>query len=118
MRGGVTEVDEGGQEPVDEDQPVLRAGAHSTLPRPGGEPGLVPLMPQRTQLCDEFSDHVGRQARDPSVAGDRCTYRASDRTTMIGDRELDASPPTVHEFAGASFALRSWLSVPVLVRGR
>jgi hypothetical protein len=118
MRGGVMEVDEGGQEPVDEDQPVLHVGASRPFPRPGGKPALVPFMPQRAQLSYEFSDHTGRQARDSPVAGDRCTYRASEHTTMIGDRELDASPPTVHEFAGASFALRSWLSVPVLVRGR
>ena len=59
MRGGVPEMDERGQKPVDEDQPVIRAGADRPLPRPGCEPGLVPFMPQRTQLCDKFSDHIG-----------------------------------------------------------
>jgi hypothetical protein len=97
VRNPVSEVHEGGQKPVDEDQPVLRTRAHSTLPRPGRKPGLVPLAPQRTKLCDEFSDHVGRQARDPPVADDRCTRRVPHHMTMIGDQKLDASPPTVHE---------------------
>ena len=73
VRGGMPEVHERGQKPVDEHQPVLRSGAHSTLPRTGRKPGLVPFVPQRAKLCNEFSDHVGRQARDPPVADDRCT---------------------------------------------
>lgn len=35
VRGPLPEVHEGGQEPVDEHEPVLRAGAHRPLPRPG-----------------------------------------------------------------------------------
>ncbi|MBB4795278.1 hypothetical protein BJY54_005890 [Streptomyces nodosus] len=97
MRGRVSEVHEGGQEPVDENQPVLRTGAHGPLPRPGRKPGLVPFMPQRTYLSHQFSDHLGRQARDPSVADDRCTSRVPHHATMIDDQKLDASPPTVHE---------------------
>jgi hypothetical protein len=54
VRGPVSEVHEG-QEPVDEDEPVLRAGAHGPLPRPGRKPGLTPFMPQRHQLGHEFS---------------------------------------------------------------
>ncbi|GGT02202.1 hypothetical protein GCM10010254_23290 [Streptomyces chromofuscus] len=66
---------EGGQEPFDEDQPVLRAHAHGALPWPGREPGLVPFMAQRVYFGDEFSDHNGRRARAPPIAGDRCTSR-------------------------------------------
>jgi hypothetical protein len=90
-------VHEGGQEPVDEHQPVLRAPAQRPLPRPGGKPGLVPFMPQRTKLSHEFSNHTGRQARDPPVADDRCTRRVPHHKTMIDDQKLDASPLTVHE---------------------
>jgi hypothetical protein len=57
-------VHERGQKPVDEHQPVLRTRADGPLPRPGRKLGLVPFVPQRAQLCNEFSDHVGRQARD------------------------------------------------------
>jgi hypothetical protein len=97
VRGAVSEMHEGGQEPVDEDQPVLRAGAHGPFPRPGRKPGLVSFMPQRAQLINEFSDHLGRQARDPPVADDRCTTRVPHHTTVIDDQKLDASLPTVHE---------------------
>jgi hypothetical protein len=97
VRGCVSEVHERGQEPIDEHQLVLRTRAHSPLPRPGRKSGLMPFMPQRTQLSHEFSDHVGRQAGDPPVADDRCTRRVPHHMTMIDDQELDASPPTVHE---------------------
>lgn len=50
-------------------------------------------------LGHELSDHIGRQARDPPVADDRCTRRIPHHTTMIDDQELNTSPPTVHELA-------------------
>ncbi|MCX5063564.1 MULTISPECIES: hypothetical protein [unclassified Streptomyces] len=77
----MTEMDEGGQEPADEHQPVLRAGAHGLLPRPGDKPGLVKLLPQRADFGEEFTDHIGRQARDPPVADDRCTSRVPHQAT-------------------------------------
>jgi hypothetical protein len=55
----MSEVHGGGQEPVDEDQWVLRAGAHGPLPLPGHEPVPVAFMPQRAYLGDEFSNHFG-----------------------------------------------------------
>ncbi len=58
MSSPVTEVDEGGQESVDEHQPVLRAGTHGPLPRSTGKSGLVTLMPQRAYLGHEFGDHI------------------------------------------------------------
>ncbi|WP_186568476.1 hypothetical protein [Streptomyces sp. T12] len=54
----MSKMDECGQEPVDERQPVFRACAHGPFPRPGGEPGLVTLVPQRTYCSDEFSNHL------------------------------------------------------------
>lgn len=97
MRGGMPEVHERGQKPVDEHQPVLRSGAHSALPRTGRKLGLVPFVPQRAELCDQFSDHVGRQARDPPVADDRCTRCVPHHMAMIDDQRPDVSPLTVHE---------------------
>ncbi len=47
MSNPMAKMHESGQEPVDEHQPVLRAGSHSTLPRPRGKPVLAPFMPQR-----------------------------------------------------------------------
>lgn len=45
MGDPVTETDERGQEPVEEHQPVLRAGSHTPLPRPEEQLCLVTLMP-------------------------------------------------------------------------
>ncbi len=100
MRDAVTEMDERGQEPIDEHQPVLRAGAYGPLPRPGHQSGLVPLMPQRSYVGYEFGNHIGRQPRDPPVADDHCPHRVPHHATMINDEELDAAPPTMHELAG------------------
>ncbi|CAL9324334.1 hypothetical protein SUDANB66_06533 (plasmid) [Streptomyces sp. SudanB66_2053] len=47
----------------------------------------------------EFSEHFGRQVRDPPVTDDLCTRRILHHTTMIDDQEIDASPPTVHKLA-------------------
>jgi hypothetical protein len=63
-------------------------------------------MPQRADLGDEFSDHIGRQARDPPVADDQCTSRVSHHTTMINDQELDVSPPTMHELVSRAWSGR------------
>jgi hypothetical protein len=71
--GPVAEMGEGGQEPVDEDRPVLRVGAHGTPPRPAGEPGVLALLPQRADCGDEFGNHIGRQVRDLPIADDHCT---------------------------------------------
>ncbi|WP_206190735.1 hypothetical protein, partial [Streptomyces phaeochromogenes] len=63
----------------------------------GSEPGLVPLMPQRAYLSDKFSNHSGRQARDPSIADDHCTSRVPHHSTMINHQGPGVSPLTVHE---------------------
>ncbi|MEU9575592.1 hypothetical protein AB0D62_38365 [Streptomyces massasporeus] len=89
------------EQPVDEHQLVLRASAHGPLALPGSKPGLVPCVPQRAYLRNEFSDHPGRQACDPSVADDRCTSRVPHHTPMINDQVLDVSPLTVHELERA-----------------
>lgn len=55
--------------------------------------------PQRSDLGDEFGNPIGRQARDPLVADDRCTSRVPHHATMINGQGLDASPPTMHALA-------------------
>ncbi|MGX1274757.1 hypothetical protein RKD18_007951 [Streptomyces phaeoluteigriseus] len=56
MGDSVTEMDKRGQEPADEQQPVLRAGAHGPLPRSSGKPCLVTLLSQRVDPLDEFNN--------------------------------------------------------------
>jgi hypothetical protein len=86
--GPVTEMDESGQEPVDEHQPMLRTGTDRALSRSGRKRGLVPLVPQRTYLGYEFSDHTSRQAGDPAVSDDRLTCPVSRHPIMINDQAL------------------------------
>lgn len=45
VSGPVAKVDERGQEPVDEDQPVLCPGSDRPFPWPGLQSRLVPFMP-------------------------------------------------------------------------
>ncbi|MGV9349093.1 hypothetical protein ACWDSD_30660 [Streptomyces spiralis] len=66
----MTKMDERGQEPVDEHQPVLRTDAHSPLPHASGKPRLVTLLPQRAASTREFSNHSGSQTRNPPIADD------------------------------------------------
>ncbi|MGW6007640.1 hypothetical protein [Streptomyces sp. NPDC055210] len=50
-----------GQQPVDEDELVLRPSSYRPLPRPCRQACLMPLVPQRPDLGAEFSDHNRRQ---------------------------------------------------------
>lgn len=97
MGDPVTEMDQRGQQPVDEHQPLLRAGAHRPLPRASGKPRLMTLMPQRPALLDEFSNHSGSQPRDPPIADDHRARRDTHHPTMIN--HLDS---TSHRLPGTS----------------
>lgn len=88
--GPVAEMDEGGQEPSM--KPVFRSGSDLPLPRPGDKPRLVPFMPQRAHLGDEFSDLIGQEVRDLAVADECCACRIPYHTTMINDQALTGSP--------------------------
>ena len=55
---------------------------------PEDESGLVTLVPQRADLSDEFSDHVARQSRDPTIADEHCKGRVvrSEEKTKKGSK--------------------------------
>jgi hypothetical protein len=67
-------------------------------------------VPQWADPRDEFTDHVGRQARDPTVADEHCASCIPHHMTMINDQELDVSPPTMHELDSLVLCLQplSW----------
>ncbi|GGY19063.1 hypothetical protein GCM10010358_82530 [Streptomyces minutiscleroticus] len=71
--GAMAQAHQSGQQAVDEDEPVPRPRSHSPLPRPSREPSLMLLVPQRPYLSDEFSDHHGREPRDPLLRHDQLT---------------------------------------------
>jgi hypothetical protein len=107
MSDTVTEMDESGQEPVGEHQLVLSLGAYGPLPWSRGQLDPVTLLPRRTYLSDKFSDHSGRQTRDPVAADDHCTRRVPSHPTMINHPGLGVSPLTVHEL------VRSGATAPI-----
>ncbi|MFD3730420.1 hypothetical protein [Streptomyces sp. NPDC058632] len=102
----MTKMDESCQQPIDEDQLVFRPAAHGPLPWPRDQLGLVALMPQRTYLSHEFSDHIARQASSPTVADDHCTSPVPHHPTMINHHRLDASPLVAHELVGQDQSLQ------------
>jgi hypothetical protein len=52
----VPKVDQGGQEPVDEDQLVLRPRTHSPTTRTISQLGISSGLPHRPQLGHQISD--------------------------------------------------------------
>ncbi|MFE9802889.1 hypothetical protein ACFYP6_29145 [Streptomyces goshikiensis] len=73
LRGCTAEVDERGQESVDEDQLVPCPDAVSPIPQAELQCLLAPFVPWPAHLGDEFADHIGRQPCDPLIADERCT---------------------------------------------
>ncbi|WP_406053642.1 hypothetical protein OG462_44055 [Streptomyces sp. NBC_01077] len=93
---------------ISEDQLVLRVGACCRAPWSRREPILMPSMPQRAKLGDEFSDHVGRQPRVLSTPDDRRTAQFPTAQAMItasahaaGAKFLAAAEGDVRRFGTA-----------------
>ena len=101
MGGAMTKVEEGGQEPIDEDQLVFRPGTRGPTTGTRGETSLVPLVPQRADLGDEFGDHSRLQPRDPLASRDRCTYPAPHHTGHDPRSRPQRATPTMHELVRA-----------------
>lgn len=57
MSHTVPQVDEGGQEPVDEHQPVLRTRTNRSSTGAAEQFGIPPGLPDRPQLGNEIRDH-------------------------------------------------------------
>ncbi|WP_432908515.1 hypothetical protein ACQP1S_01540 [Micromonospora matsumotoense] len=70
----VAEMDQGGQQPVNELEPVLGACSDPATAGPRGEPVMVLCPPPRPYLGDQVLNHGAGQARQPSVRHDRSTH--------------------------------------------
>jgi len=73
VSGAVAQTHQRGQQPIEDDEVVLRPGSYRPLPWPSGKPSLMQLVPQRPYLSDEFSDHRRRQPGDPVLRHDQLT---------------------------------------------
>ncbi|MGC4897673.1 hypothetical protein, partial [Micromonospora sp. DT31] len=70
----VAEMDQGGQQPVNELEPVLGACSDAATAGSRTEPVMVLCPPPRLQLGDQVLNHGAGQARQPPVRQDRSTH--------------------------------------------
>jgi hypothetical protein len=61
MGDPVAQVHQGGQQPVDEHQPVPGAGPDRPLPRPIGQPRVLARLPARPQFDDQLSEALNER---------------------------------------------------------
>ncbi len=57
MGDSVAQVQEGGQQPVDDHQPIRGAGADRPLTRPIGQSCVPTCLPARPELGDQIGEH-------------------------------------------------------------
>jgi hypothetical protein len=66
----MAQMHQGGQQPVDEHQPVPGTGSDRPLPRPICQPCVLARLPARPELGDQLSEDLRGQPRH-SVIGNR-----------------------------------------------
>ncbi len=96
MGDPVAQVHQGGQQPVQEHQPVPSTGPDRPLPRPVGQPCVLARLPARSQLGDQLSeDGVTR----------RPLPRAPSRARRRDAREPSSEPPASPRVTRLTFPL-------------
>ena len=65
MGDPVAQVHEGGQQPVEEHQPVPGSGSDRSLARPIGQPCVLTRLPTRPQLGDQVGQDLRGQSGHP-----------------------------------------------------
>ena len=58
---------EGGQQPIDEDQPVPGTGSDRPPARPIGQPGVLACLPARPELGDQFRQDLSGQSGHSAI---------------------------------------------------
>jgi hypothetical protein len=79
MGNSVTQVHQGGQQPVDEPQPVPGAGSD----RPSARPIGPPRVPARTQLGDQLNQGRRGQPGHPTIGDSGGSGQAPRHTTTV-----------------------------------
>jgi hypothetical protein len=95
MGDPVAQVHQGGQQPVDEHQPVPGTGSDRPPARPIGQACLLTRLPARSQLGDQLGQDLPGQSGHPAI-GDSSSMGQAPRhpTTLL--RPLRASRPADH----------------------
>jgi hypothetical protein len=79
----VAQVHQGGQQPVDEHQPVPGTGPDRPLPRPIGQPCLLARLPARPELGDQLSQHFPGQSGHPTIGDGGGSGQGPRHTTTL-----------------------------------
>ncbi len=67
MGDPVAQVHQGGQQPVEEHQPVPGTGSDRPPTRPIGQPRVLTRLPARPELGDQLSQHFPGQPGHPAI---------------------------------------------------
>jgi hypothetical protein len=78
----VAQVHQGGQQPVDDHQP-MPGTARPPLARPTGQPRVLAPLPARPQFRDQLSEHFPGQPDHPAMGDSGGTGQASRHTTIL-----------------------------------
>jgi hypothetical protein len=101
----VAQVHEGGQQPVDEHQPVPGTRPDRPPPRPIGQPRVPARLPARPQLGDQLSQNLPGQPGHPAIGDSGGTgQRPRHATTLLrpSHQPEHAVPLTMHELVSST----------------
>jgi hypothetical protein len=83
MGDSVAQVHQGGQQPVEEHQPVPGAGADCPLPGPIGQPRVLACLPARSQLGDQLGQDLPGQSGHPAIGDSGGTGKSARHITTL-----------------------------------
>ena len=107
MGDPVAQMDQGGQQPVDEHQPVPGAGSDRPPARPISQSRVLPRLPARSQLGDQLSQHFPGQPVTQRSATAAARVKLLDTPRTCPGLHEQAVSLTMHEVVDARLSHRS-----------
>ncbi len=83
MGDSVAQVHQGGQQPVEEHQPVPGASSDRPPARPIGQPRVLARLPARPQLGDQLRQNLRGQSGHPAIGDRGGTGKSARRITTL-----------------------------------
>ncbi len=83
MGDPVTQVHQGGQQPVHEHQPVPGASSDRPLARPIGQPCVLARLPARSQLGDQLRQNLRGQSGHSAIGDSGGTGKSARHITTL-----------------------------------
>jgi hypothetical protein len=76
-------MDKGGQQPVEEHQPVPGTGSDRPPPRPIGQPRILARLPARSHLGDQLGQDLPGQSGHPAIGDSGDTGQTPGHTMTL-----------------------------------